>query len=104
MKNPRKYYDQEFKRMAVELVESGRTPREVGDDLGVIPNLICRWRREFNSNSSGCFPGNGNVNLTPEQKEIAQLKRELLEAQLESDILKKAVSIFSKSDGRSMSS
>jgi len=38
--------------------------------------------------------------MTEEQKEIAKLKKELRDAQLERDILKKAVSIFSRSDGK----
>jgi len=38
--------------------------------------------------------------MTEEQKEIARLKKELRDAQLERDILKKAVSIFSKNDGK----
>jgi transposase len=36
--------------------------------------------------------------MTEEQKEIARLKKELRDAQLERDILKKTVSIFSKND------
>ena len=48
----------------------------------------------------GAFPGHGNPKMTAEQKEIAKLKKELREAKLERDILKKAVSIFSKSDGK----
>ena len=39
--------------------------------------------------------------MTDEEKEIARLKAELKEAQLERDILKKAISIFSKSDKKS---
>ena len=38
--------------------------------------------------------------MTDEQKEIARLNKELREAQLERDILKKAVSIFSKGDSK----
>jgi transposase len=38
--------------------------------------------------------------LTEEQKQIRQLQKELKEALLERDILKKAVGIFSKGDGR----
>jgi transposase len=38
--------------------------------------------------------------LTAEQLEIRRLQKELKEAQLERDILKKAVSLFSKSDGK----
>jgi len=38
--------------------------------------------------------------MTEEQKEITRLKKELRNAQIERDILKKAVSIFSKNDGK----
>jgi transposase len=104
MNKERRNYDKEFKKMAVELLESGKSAKEVSSDLGIAPDLIRRWRREYRSNGTGCFSGNGNANLTPEQKEITHLKKELREAQIERDILKKAVSIFSKSDGRSIGS
>ena len=39
-----------------------------------------------------------------EQREIVRLKKQLREAELERDILKKAISIFSKSDGKSSNS
>ena len=51
----------------------------------------------------GSFSGHGNVNMTDEQKENARLKRELKETQLENEILKKAVGIFSKSGVKNMS-
>lgn len=38
--------------------------------------------------------------MTDEQKENVKLKKELREAQLERDILKKAISIFSKGDNK----
>ena len=102
MNKHRKYYDPEFKKMAVELVEtSGKTATEVARELGVRPELVSRWRREYLANQTGSFSGHGNMNLTPEQREIAHLKKELREVKVERDILKKAVSIFSKSDGKS---
>ncbi|ADF53655.1 transposase-like protein [Zunongwangia profunda SM-A87] len=36
--------------------------------------------------------------MTDEQKEIARLKKDLKDAQMERDILKKAIRIFSASD------
>jgi len=62
--------------------------------------LIYRWRSEFAHRSHLSFPGNGRVVRDPEQTEIERLKRELREMTMERDILKKAVSIFSKSDGK----
>ena len=100
MEKSRRKFDPEFKRMAVELCNSGKTSTQVGLELGIRAELVSRWKREFKSNPSGSFSGNGNVNLTPEEKEIARLKKELREAQIERDILKKAVSIFSKNDGK----
>jgi len=103
MSKERRHYDKEFKKMAVELVESGKSTKEISTDLDVSQDLVRRWRREFSINKEGCFSGNGNLNLTPEQKEIAQLKKELRDSKLEAEILKKAVSIFSRSDGKSLS-
>ena len=39
--------------------------------------------------------------MTDLEREVARLKKELRDAKMERDILKKAVSIFSKSDGKS---
>lgn len=103
MKKDRRHYDQEFKKMAVELVESGKSTTEVGKDLGIKPDLVRRWRREFKTNEKGCFSGNGIPNLTPEQREILALRKKLKDTELERDILKKAVSIFSASDSKSTS-
>ena len=103
MNKIRRHYDKEFKLMAVELVLSGKSSKSVGEDLGIRTDLVNRWRREYERNKTGSFSGQGTPNLTPEEKEIARLKRALREAEMERDILKKAVSIFSKSDGRSTS-
>ena len=69
-------------------------------ELEIIPDLLYRWRREFNESPGASFPGHGHPRQAEEGKEIARLKKELRETQLERDILKKAVSIFSKSDGK----
>ena len=82
--------------MAIELVNSGKSTREVSTDLGIRQELLSRWCREFKANHTGSFSGNGRANLTPEQKEIAQLKKALREAELERDILKKATAYFAK--------
>ncbi|UII20268.1 transposase [Fulvivirga ligni] len=100
MKKARREFDKEFKQMAVNLCLSGKSTREVADELGLRTELVTRWKREYNEYKEGSFSGHGNQNLTSEQKEIARLKRELHETQLERDILKKAVSIFSKGDNK----
>jgi transposase len=45
----------------------------------------------------GSFPGKGNLKLSPEQEKIHELEKKLKDAELERDILKKVIGIFSKS-------
>lgn len=65
MKTERRYYEKSFKIMAIELVNSGKSTLEVSTDLGIRQELLSRWCREFKSNSTVSFSGNGNPNLTP---------------------------------------
>jgi len=99
-----KKYDKEFKEMAISLLNTGKTAKDVAADLGIKPYLVSRWKREYIKHGSGSFSGNGRANLNEEQKQIAELKKELRETQIERDILKKAVGIFSKGDSKYMNS
>jgi len=59
--------------------------------------MIRRWLKESRSDKEA-FTGNGNPSLSDHEKEVIALQKELQEIKMERDILKKAVSIFSKSD------
>jgi transposase len=97
----RRTYDKEFKLMAVELSESrSNSVKQVARELDLNPDLIYHWRRQFKHQGERSFPGRGKQDLTPQEAEITQLKKDLRDAQIERDILKKAVSIFSKNDGK----
>ena len=100
MKRERRHFDKEFKQMAVNLVYTGKSTNEVAEELGIRSEIVRRWKRAFEQYGSGSFSGHGNVNMTPEQKEIARLQKELKDAQIEGDILKKAISIFSRADNK----
>ena len=41
------------------------------------------------------FPGNGKIALTQDQERIRELEKELKDTEMERDILKKAMAIFS---------
>lgn len=45
--------------------------REISRELGISAQLIYRWRREMSANPSLAFGGNGEKQLTEEQKELA---------------------------------
>jgi transposase len=97
MGEPRRKYDEQFKREAVELSFHSEKPiKELANDLGISHHNLTRWRKEYTNKGNLAFPGNGKQKLTPEQEEIQRLKKELLIVKEERDILKKAVAIFSK--------
>jgi len=98
MKETRKKYSREFKQKAVELSSVRGNAQEIARELGIGADLIYRWRREIGVNPSLAFGGNGKKQLTEEQRELALLRKKLADVEMERDILKKAVSIFSVSD------
>ena len=81
--------------MIVELLKSGNKPKDVGKEYDLNPGMINRWKREFSARS-GDF--SKKKVLSEEAQELKALKKELRDVTMERDILKKAVSIFSKSD------
>ena len=76
--------------MAVELSLAKDSLKTTAEELGITPQILTRWRRERlptqKANTSG------RVGVSQEQQEILRLKKELKQAELERDILKKAVS------------
>lgn len=91
----RRVFDETFKKMAVDLSYAKGSVREAGEELGIDSGRISKWRQRDNNPAQS---GKSYPNLTDEQKQIRQLQKQLKEAQLERDILKKAVSIFSRGD------
>lgn len=86
--------------MSVELSTKRSDLGALAKELGISSALLYRWRKEFSVNQDSSFPGNGKVIQSEAEQELARLKKELRETQLERDILKKAVGIFSRNDGR----
>jgi len=91
-------YDKEFKLNALKFYEeSGKRLRDVEEELGIGSGCLSHWRREFEADKDNAFPGNGNI--SPEAKELAQMRKEMEILKQERDILKKALGIFSKTSG-----
>ena len=86
--------------MSVELSNSRTDLGALAKELDVPPAMLYRWRREFSAKQTGSFPDNGKVILSETEQELARLRKELRDTQLERDILKKAVGIFSRNDGK----
>lgn len=95
MKTDKRTYTREFKIETVRLLEtSGKSQREIADELGIPSCNITRWKKKYAADGEDAFPGHGR--LAPEKEEIRDLKRRLEIAEQERDILKKAVAIFSR--------
>ncbi len=93
-------YSREFKLKAIELSYKRENIKELAHELGIRPALLYRWRKALASNEAVSFPGNGQKKMTPLEAENAKLLKQLTDMRMERDILKKAVGIFSKNDGK----
>jgi transposase len=91
----KKKYDNEFKVMIVGLLKSGIKTIQVSQEYHLNLPMLSRWRREYES-KSGDFSKKREVSI--EEQELKSLRKKLRDVTMERDILKKAVSIFSKSD------
>ena len=87
--------DEAFKRDAIRLVlEENRPVSKVARDLGMHPNTLHRWIKEYRDAGEDAFPGHGR--LLPQDEEVRRLKRALEQVTEERDILKKAMAVFSR--------
>ena len=78
MKRERRQFDKEFKLMAVNLCHSGKSTKDVSEELNIRPDIVRRWKRELEQHGEGSFSGHGNMNLTAEQKEAAGVGQDLI--------------------------
>ncbi len=84
-KQTRRKYDAEFKASAVQMLHSGRSVMEVSEALGINANLLRKWK-------SAEEP----VLVATDQAEVERLRRQVRQLETERDMLKKALSIFSR--------
>lgn len=95
MKRKRTTYSQDFKVKAVELGIQRGNLTNVAQELNLRIETLQRWKKAY---KAGKLVPNGTNTRSKEEEELILLKKELYEIRLERDILKKAASIFSKSD------
>jgi transposase len=89
----RRDFTREFKIETVRLSHQTDKPlEEFAADMGISRSSLSRWRSEFRDDPEQAFPGKGQ----PKERdaEIAQLKKQLKQAEMEREVLKKALAIF----------
>ncbi len=89
-----KHYDKEFKVSAVKMAsEEGASVAEVARSLGIKASVLYSWKKKYADEGDKAFIGKGHLT------ELSALRKKLRDAEMENEILKKAIGIFSK-DGR----
>lgn len=78
----RRKYDEEFKKRALQMLRDGHSGASVARQLGVSVGLLYKWKQG---------PG-----WSEDDAEVERLRRRLKEVEMERDILKKVVTIFSR--------
>lgn len=96
-KKKRRNHSKEFKEEAVKLItEQGYRISEAARNLGINPNLLGRWKREFEfAEGTASNPG-GMVAM---QSELKCLRKENKRLKMEREILKKAAAFFARESG-----
>jgi transposase len=90
-------YTQEFKLEALELLKySGKSAAQLERELGITKGLLLKWRDRYQIRREQGEVSLALTDLAAAQAEVRRLRRELTIAEQERDILKKAVSIFSR--------
>lgn len=84
-----KSYDEDFKKTIVSLYENGKGISELSREYGVGKSTIESWIKKFKTITTSTGEVTNN-------DEILKLKKELQQVQIENEILKKVVAIFSK--------
>ena len=84
-------HDEEFKKMIVNLCETSKdkTMSDIAREYGLTRTSITQWKKKYGTITT-------STGETTSNDEILKLKKELQQVQLENEILKKAVAIFSK--------
>ncbi len=91
---PRQFYTQEFKEEAVNLVvDGGLTVADVGRRLNISPQTLRNWIKKYRREG---IVSSGGRSVTDLEAENSRLRKELAEARLEKEILKKAMAYLAK--------
>ncbi len=92
VKKSRRKYDGEFKNQVIQMIEMGRSVPDVAQSLGIGTNLIYQWITR--ASKKGSVTTSESDIVFDEQKAVMQ--KRIRELEMERDILKKALGIFSR--------
>lgn len=92
VKKSRRKYDAEFKKEVIHMIGMGRSVPDVAQSLGIGTNLVYQWITRFSKKES--VTASATDIVFDEQQAVMQ--KRIRELEMERDILKKALGIFSR--------
>lgn len=98
MPKSRPPYPAEFREQLVELCRAGRTPAELSREFGCSAQTITNWMGQAAIDRGKPLPGKEGL-TTAEREELARLRRQVRQLQMERDILAKATAWFAGKNG-----
>jgi transposase len=92
-KRTRPTYSPEFKlEVAQEVVDKGRSIRDVADSLGLGKSTVDKWARQLKEERNGRL--SSATPLTSDQLRIRELERKIKQLEGDNEILKKASALL----------
>lgn len=92
-KRTRPTYSPEFRlEVAQEVVDKGRSVRDVAESLGLGKSTVDKWARQLKDERNGKL--SSATPLTPDQLKIRELERKIKQLEGDNEILKKASALL----------
>jgi len=85
----RRKFTREFKVAALRQIEAGASLAAVARSCEINPNLLHRWRRDFQQSPERSFPGLGKKRV--DENRLAELERKIGQQTLEIDFLRRCL-------------
>jgi len=105
MPKSRPPYPAEFRQQMIELVQAGKTPAQLAREFGCTAQTIANWVGQAATDARRKPPTVKDALSTVEREELARLRRQVRQLQMERDILAKATAWFAgNSDATSKTS
>jgi transposase len=89
MSKIRRHFSKEFKLQVIREIEAGKSLAHASREHQVHPNMLRKWRQQYQSDGEYAFAGNGH-RYTQEAK-VAELERLIGQLTIENAFLKKVL-------------
>ena len=102
MRNTGKRYPEDFKKMIVDLYNTGKPRKEICAEYGVTEASVTNWANKVNPGREIFRKPIVSISKDPaiqaktDSKEILRLKKQNEQFAMENEILKKAIAIFTR--------